>query len=140
MSTQNDSKSSIKRLVLDRTTLKNLRVCTRLQTGRVEPVSVIVSVVSNRVIKVDTRSGKAETLFEDCDPAELAEVEAEHMAGGGDAHKRHQVGARRTTGNLASLAFGGPDLLTLYCGSLDGTRLFCFAAPVAGAPPPHWQY
>jgi hypothetical protein len=60
MSTQNDSKSSIKRLVLDRTTLKNLRVCTRLQTGRVEPVSVIVSVVSNSIlsgIKSETCSG-----------------------------------------------------------------------------------
>jgi sugar lactone lactonase YvrE len=100
----------------------------------------IVSVVSNRVIRVDTHSGKADTLFEDCDPAALAEVEAEYIKGGEDANKRHQVGATATTGNLASLAFGGPGLRTLYCGSLDGTRLFHFDCPVAGAELPHWQY
>ena len=100
----------------------------------------IVSVVSNRVIKIYTKSGKSEIMFEDCDAAALAEVEAEFMKGDADAAKRHHVGAVRTTANLASIAFGGPGLRTLYCGNLDGTRLFCFDSPVAGAEPPHWHY
>jgi sugar lactone lactonase YvrE len=99
----------------------------------------IVSVVSNRVIKVDTNSGKADILFEDCDPTALAEVEAEFVKDGGNAEKRFAVGANATTSNLASIAFGGDGLRTIYCGSLGGTRLVCFPSPVAGAEPPHWR-
>jgi sugar lactone lactonase YvrE len=100
----------------------------------------IVSVVSNRVIKVDTKSGKEELFFEDSDTAEIAALEAEHMQDGGDANKRHAAGAARTTKNLASIAFGGPGLRTIYCGSLEGTQVVCFDSPVAGTEPPHWHY
>ncbi|MGC7532755.1 SMP-30/gluconolactonase/LRE family protein, partial [Pandoraea pneumonica] len=39
---------------------------------------------------------------------------------------------------LASVTFGGPDLRTVYLGSLRDTRLPCFRAPVAGLPMVHW--
>lgn len=39
---------------------------------------------------------------------------------------------------FASLTFGGPDLRTLYIGSLRGTRIPAFRAPVAGLPMVHW--
>ena len=42
-------------------------------------------------------------------------------------------------GNLASVAFGGPDLRTLHLGSLAGTRLATLRVPVAGARPHHWM-
>lgn len=38
----------------------------------------------------------------------------------------------------SSLAFGGPDLTTLYIGSLKMDRIACLASPVAGAPMAHW--
>ena len=41
--------------------------------------------------------------------------------------------ATRTLGNLASVAFGGPDLRTVYLGSLFGSRIATFRSPVAGA-------
>ncbi|MEQ8662275.1 MAG: SMP-30/gluconolactonase/LRE family protein, partial [Gammaproteobacteria bacterium] len=40
---------------------------------------------------------------------------------------------------FASITFGGPDLRTCYIGSLRGTRIPCFTAPVGGQPMVHWQ-
>jgi sugar lactone lactonase YvrE len=40
---------------------------------------------------------------------------------------------------MASLTFGGPDLCTVYLGSLRGTTLPSFRSPVAGLPPIHWN-
>jgi gluconolactonase len=39
---------------------------------------------------------------------------------------------------MASVTFGGPDLRTLYIGSLKGSRIPYFRAPVAGLPMVHW--
>lgn len=39
---------------------------------------------------------------------------------------------------MASLTFGGPDLQTVYLGSLRGTSLPCFRSPVPGLAPVHW--
>lgn len=39
---------------------------------------------------------------------------------------------------MASLTFGGPDLRTVYLGSLLGTTIPYFQAPVAGLPLVHW--
>jgi len=40
---------------------------------------------------------------------------------------------------LASITFGGPDLKTVYLGSLMGRTIPSFGAPVAGLPMVHWQ-
>jgi sugar lactone lactonase YvrE len=40
---------------------------------------------------------------------------------------------------MASITFGGPDLRTAYIGSLKGTRIPCFTAPVPGLPMIHWN-
>jgi gluconolactonase len=39
---------------------------------------------------------------------------------------------------MASVTFGGPDLQTVYIGSLKGKRIPYFRAPVAGLPMVHW--
>lgn len=39
---------------------------------------------------------------------------------------------------MASVTFGGPDLRTVYLGSLLGTRIPFFTSPVAGLPMVHW--
>lgn len=39
---------------------------------------------------------------------------------------------------MASVTFGGPDLRTVYIGSLQGTRIPYFRSPVAGLPMVHW--
>jgi gluconolactonase len=40
---------------------------------------------------------------------------------------------------MASVTFGGPDLQTLYIGSLKGKRIPYFRAPAPGLPMVHWQ-
>jgi sugar lactone lactonase YvrE len=40
---------------------------------------------------------------------------------------------------FASVTFGGPDLMTVYVGSLRGTRIPYFRSPVAGLPMVHWR-
>ncbi|MCG6910853.1 MAG: SMP-30/gluconolactonase/LRE family protein [Deltaproteobacteria bacterium] len=40
---------------------------------------------------------------------------------------------------FASVTFGGPDLKTVYIGSLRGTRIPFFRSPVAGLPMIHWR-
>ena len=40
---------------------------------------------------------------------------------------------------MASVTFGGPDLRTVYLGSLMGSRLPSFRSPVAGLPLAHWH-
>ena len=48
-----------------------------------------------------------------------------------------------TGGNIApwfsSVTFGGPDLKTVYIGSLRGNRIPFFSSPVAGLPMVHWK-
>jgi sugar lactone lactonase YvrE len=39
---------------------------------------------------------------------------------------------------MASVTFGGPDLRTVYLGSLMGTKIPYFQSPVAGLPLSHW--
>ena len=40
---------------------------------------------------------------------------------------------------MASVTFGGADLKTVYLGSLMGTRIPYFSAPLAGLPMVHWR-
>lgn len=40
---------------------------------------------------------------------------------------------------MASVTFGGPDLRTVYIGSLRGTRIPYFESPVPGLPMAHWN-
>lgn len=40
---------------------------------------------------------------------------------------------------MASVTFGGPDLRTVYVGSLKGRTIPFFRAPVAGLPMIHWS-
>jgi gluconolactonase len=40
---------------------------------------------------------------------------------------------------MASVTFGGPDLRTVYIGSLKGTRIPYFQSPIPGLPMVHWH-
>ena len=98
----------------------------------------IVSVMSNRVIRA-TPDGRQEMILEDSDPIELQAAEAAFQDGA-IARPHIDAGGRRRLGNISGIAFGGDDLRTVYLGSLFGTRLACFRAPVAGAEPVHWTF
>ena len=41
---------------------------------------------------------------------------------------------------IASVAFGGPDLKTVYLGNLAGQAIPTFRSPIAGAEPVQWRF
>ena len=75
------------------------------------------SVMSNRVVRV-AADGSQHVIVEDCDAAEIATGMA-HWRTGTFSREHMNVGGRRRLGNVASVTFGGPDLKTVYLGSLS---------------------
>lgn len=98
----------------------------------------ITSIVSNRIIRI-APDGEQTVILEDNDPDHLAWVEEAYRGGTmGRPHLDRVSG--RSLKNVSSLAFGGPDLRTVYLGCLLGDSLASFRAPVAGLPPSHWRF
>lgn len=98
----------------------------------------LVSVVSNRLLRIRP-DGRQQLLVEDVADAHLASVEAAFQAGRMGRPELDTVRSR-TLRNISSLAFGGPDLRTLWLGCLLGDRLARLQSPVAGTAPPHWTW
>lgn len=98
----------------------------------------IVSVVSNRVIRA-TPDGRQQIVIEDVDRGQLDEAETAFQ--NGTYTRRHlDSGGQRRLGNLSGIGFGGPDLKTVYLGSLFGTQVASFRSPIAGAAPVQWLF
>ena len=76
--------------------------------------------------------------LDDADP-EICRAADDAWAAGRFDRPTLGTGETRALGNLASVAFGGPDLRTVHLGSLANTRLATFRSPVAGAMPHHWS-
>lgn len=98
---------------------------------------MLTSIVSNRLLRV-TPGGRVERLFQDCDPGDLASVEAAFQAG--EMGRPHLDAAPASRiGHFSSIAFGGAGLRTAYLGSLLGDGVGVLASPVAGRALPHWN-
>jgi sugar lactone lactonase YvrE len=84
-----------------------------------------------------TPQGDKRLLLDDGDPAASANLMARFLAGTvrpEDMQRAHGTIAPW----MASVTFGGPDLRTVYLGSLLGNRIPFFRSPVAGLPMVHW--
>jgi gluconolactonase len=93
-------------------------------------------VMADRLIAL-TPEGEVLTLLDDGDPAATAALDA--------AWRERRVTPElmaAASGTIApwmaSLTFGGPDLRTVYLGSLRGQRIPYFRSPVAGQPLTYW--
>jgi sugar lactone lactonase YvrE len=96
------------------------------------------SVVSNRVIRIDP-DGRQTIVLEDADCSWIDHIE--HLLESGTLSRNDILQApARFLKNISSIAFGGPDLRTVYLGSLGGDRLAVFNCPIAGQMPVHWNY
>jgi len=96
----------------------------------------IACVISNRLIRVAPDMSWT-TVFEDADPAELDRLAIAHAAGQLTWDDiSHSRGSR--VANLASVAFGGSDLKTLYLGGLGIDQIQVLRSPIAGLPMAHW--
>jgi sugar lactone lactonase YvrE len=98
----------------------------------------VTSVVSNRLLRIAS-DGSQTVILEDADAEVVARAERHYLDNRLD---RADIdgGRHGVLGNLSSVTFGGPDLKTVYLGSLFGERIATFRSPIAGAEPPHWRY
>lgn len=94
-------------------------------------------VMMDRIFAI-TPEGALRILLDDHDPwTSRALMEAFRR---GEATPDHMLAARGTIAPwMASITFGGPDLRSVYIGSLRGTRIPFFRSPVPGLPMVHWQ-
>jgi gluconolactonase len=97
----------------------------------------ITLILNERLIAL-TPEGEVLTLLDDCNPAALQAYERHYRDG---TVTPDLMGACRGTiaPMMASVTFGGPDLCTVYLGSLAGSRLPYFRSPVPGLPLAHWR-
>lgn len=96
----------------------------------------IACVISNRLIRVAPDLTWT-VLFEDVEHRALEAIAAAYAGGRLTWDQISQSRGSRVT-NLTSLAFGGPDLKTLYLGGLGLQAVQVWRSPVAGMPMAHW--
>jgi sugar lactone lactonase YvrE len=98
----------------------------------------VACIVSNRIVRIAT-DGRAEVVLDDSDPMLTTSAESRFREGRFE-RKDIEQGATRTLCNVSSIAFGGPDLRTVYLGNLGGDRIATFRSPLPGARPAHWDH
>jgi len=84
-----------------------------------------------------TPQGDLKVLLDEGDPEKVDSLERQFVAGHVTRDVLFATG-RGIAPWMASVTFGGPDLRTVYIGSLKGSRIPYFQAPVAGLPMIHW--
>ncbi|MGY2322989.1 MULTISPECIES: SMP-30/gluconolactonase/LRE family protein [Pseudomonas] len=97
----------------------------------------VTLVMSDKLIAL-TPDGEVLTLLDDGNPQATALLNQHYQAK--TLTPQIMQAAHGTLAPwMASLTFGGPDLKTVYLGSLQGTHIPFFQAPVAGQPLIHWR-
>lgn len=94
-------------------------------------------ILADRLIAI-TPQGDVLELLDDGNPAGTALYEADFYSGKPVGMETMLQCGGTIAPWMASVTFGGPDLSTVYLGSLRGTRIPAFASPVAGLPMVHW--
>jgi gluconolactonase len=85
-----------------------------------------------------TPDGDMRVLLDEGDPAKVAALEQAFFTNTVTEDVLFATG-RGLAPWMASVTFGGPDLRTVYIGSLKGSRIPFFRSPVAGLPMVHWN-
>lgn len=102
----------------------------------VEGALWIACVITNRLLRVAPDLTWT-VVFEDLGPSGLEAI-ASYAQG---TLTYDEVGRSRGSrvSNVSSVAFGGPDLTTLYLGGLGNSEVHVLQSPVAGLPMEHWK-
>jgi sugar lactone lactonase YvrE len=85
-----------------------------------------------------TPQGDLRILLDEGDPLKVDALEQEFFRNAVTEDVLFATG-RGVAPWMASVTFGGPDLRTVYIGSLKGKRIPYFRAPIAGLPMVHWS-
>ncbi|MBL8265096.1 SMP-30/gluconolactonase/LRE family protein [Steroidobacter sp.] len=97
----------------------------------------VTLVMYDRLIAI-TPEGEVLTLLDDGVPEQVAALDRNYYAR--TLTPELMLASKGTIAPwMASLTFGGPDLRTVYLGSLMGTTIPYFRSPVAGLPMVHWS-
>ncbi|WP_437682286.1 SMP-30/gluconolactonase/LRE family protein [Sorangium sp. So ce131] len=96
------------------------------------------AVVCRNSLAVIFPDGSHQFVFEDPRP-EILEVMSRKLKDGTIEPSDLGACAGSTLQLPTSITFGGPDLRTVYMGSLAMSRLITFRSPVAGLPLAHWR-
>ncbi|MCX7892196.1 MAG: SMP-30/gluconolactonase/LRE family protein [Burkholderiales bacterium] len=94
-------------------------------------------VMVDRLVAI-TPEGELRLLLDDGDAEASANLLAK-MASGSVSNDDMMRAHGTLAPWMASVTFGGPDLRTVYLGSLRGTTIPFFRSPVAGLPMVHWN-
>jgi sugar lactone lactonase YvrE len=94
-------------------------------------------VYSDRLFVLDPR-GNLRILLDEGDAQKVDALERAFLKGQVNEEVLFATG-RGIAPWMASVTFGGPDLRTLYIGSLRGSRIPYFQAPFPGLPMAHWN-
>ncbi|CAH0157093.1 SMP-30/gluconolactonase/LRE family protein [Pseudomonas brassicacearum] len=93
---------------------------------------------SDRLIAI-TPDGDLKTLLDDGAGPAIEQFEREFQTGQAVSFETLAACGGTIAPWMASITFGGPDLKTVYVGSLKGTTIPTFTSPVAGLPMVHWR-
>lgn len=85
-----------------------------------------------------TPQGDLRVLLDEGDPQKVEALEQQFFKGAVTNEVLFATG-QGIAPWMASVTFGGPDLRTIYIGSLKGQRIPYFQAPIAGLPMVHWN-
>jgi gluconolactonase len=94
-------------------------------------------VYSDKLFVLDSR-GHLRVLLDEGDPEKVDALEQLFLKGKVNEQVLFATG-QGIAPWMASVTFGGPDLRTLYIGSLKGSRIPYFQAPFPGLPMVHWN-
>ena len=97
----------------------------------------VTLVMYDRLIAI-TPEGEVLTLLDDGVPAQVAELDRNYHARTMNPELMLKCGGTVARW-MASVTFGGPDLRTVYLGSLMGNTIPYFRSPLAGLPMVHWN-
>jgi sugar lactone lactonase YvrE len=95
-------------------------------------------VTYDRLVAI-TPDGDLLTLLDDGNPAEVEQLDRHYFARTLGQQVLVSMKGGKLAPWMASVTFGGPDLRTVYIGSLMGTTIPWFRSPVAGLPMVHWN-
>jgi gluconolactonase len=98
----------------------------------------ITLVVYDRLIAL-TPEGELLTLLEDGNPVEVEQLDRHYRARTLTPEVLLSMKGGKLAPWMASVTFGGPDLRTVYLGSLMGTTIPYFRSPLPGLPMAHWN-
>ena len=100
--------------------------------------NIWVTTVIRNGVGIITPDGDYHVVFEDANEPLLASF-GERIASGTAQPADMAAAAGQTLQLITSVTFGGPDLRTVYLGSLGMNRLPTFRSPVPGLPMHHWK-